>query len=122
MFNNKDMTTPFKFWKNLDIVLGNKTLKTLSEEANVVYCTMKNQRSANRYPTVDDSYRMAKALGTTVEYLLTGESEQLACPEAKAVQEDGNLQALVRAVMRDPRLIQIMGTLIESTERNIRDA
>lgn len=116
------MTTPFIFWKRIDSLLGNKTLVRLAEETNLNYGTMKKRRSLDRFPSVEDSYILAKTLGTTVEYLMTGEKDQLICPEAKAVQEDGNLQALVRAVMRDPRLIQIMGTLIESTEQNIRDA
>ena len=116
------MTTPFVFWTRIDSLLGKRSLVWLAKETGLNYGSMKNRRTLDRFPSVEDSYIIAKTLGTTVEYLLTGESEQLACPEAKAVQEDGTLQALVRAVMRDPRLIQIMGTLIESTERNIRDA
>lgn len=98
-------------------------MKELAERANIPYNRIANQRSLLRVPTAEDLMNIAIALDTTVDYLLFGMDETMSfCLEARAVQEDSNLQALVRAVMRDPRLIQIMGTLIESTEQNIRDA
>lgn len=41
----------------------------------------------------------------------------MSSPEAKAVSESPELQALVRAVMRDPQLLSALATVIESSER-----
>ena len=111
------------FWNRIDLKRGELTLKELADRANIPYNRIANQRSLLRVPTAEDLMNIAIVLNTTVDYLLYGMDESFSiCPEALAVQNDQNLQALVRAVRRDPRLIQIIGTLIESTERNIRDA
>lgn len=115
-------TTAFNFWKNVDKALGNRTLVELAEQAEMSYNTIKGQRSANRYPTLTDSYKLAVSLDTTVEMLLTGFDDRSICLEAKAVQQDPNLQALVRAVERDPHLIPLIGALVESAERTMKDA
>lgn len=115
-------TTPFTFWKNVDKTLGNRTLVSLAEEAGMNYCTLKGQRSANRYPSLEDGFKLATCLGTSIEYLLTGSNDANICLEAKAVQLDPNLQALIRAVQKDPHLVHIIGSVIVSTEKQIMDA
>ena len=70
-------------------------------------------------PRVDECYAIAKALGTTVEYLLTGENGLSDSPEAKAVNESEELKALVRAVMRDPQLLQVISAVVKSSEKTL---
>lgn len=60
------------FWKNVDKVLGQQKLISIAEKAGVNYRTIKNQRSGVRLPSLDDAFKIAKVLGVSLEYLLTG--------------------------------------------------
>lgn len=116
------MTTPFYFWNRIDDLLGKRTVKSLAEESGLNYRTIKNQRTLDRFPGIEECYKLATALNTTVEYLLTGDKQLAGCPEAEAVKLDPNLQALVRAVQRDPRLLEIIGSVVASSEEHLKEA
>ena len=107
----------YRFWKNVDAVSSGITLISLASKANLNYRTIKNQRSSNRMPSLSDAYALAKALNTSIEFLLTGENfQEVFCAEARAVNEDPELQALVRAVMKDRRLLSALASVITSME------
>ena len=106
----------YAFWRNFDRFSANKTLKAVTEIAGVNYRTIKNQRSAVRLPNLDDAYALAKALKVSLDALLTGEEvKALSCKEAQAVERSPELQALVRAIIRDPNLLRIISAVIESS-------
>lgn len=46
----------------------------------------------------------------------SSEDEFNFCPEARAVNQDKDLQALVRAVQRDRQLLQVISAIVESYE------
>ena len=63
---------------------------------------------------------MAEALDTSMEALLTGEdAPSYKSKEAQAVEKSPELQALVRAVMRDPNLLRVISAVVTSSEKNI---
>lgn len=62
----------YRFWKNVDAISDGVTLVALASKANLNYRTIKNQRSGNRMPGISEAYALAKALGTSIEFLLTG--------------------------------------------------
>ncbi|MCH3916760.1 MAG: XRE family transcriptional regulator [Spirochaetia bacterium] len=51
------------------------SLKSLSEAAGISYKNMKDQRSLDRLPKLEDAYAIATVLGVSVEYLLTGKNK-----------------------------------------------
>ncbi len=111
------MSFAYQFWKRIDALRGNTSLKDLSEKVGIKYQRIKEQRSSGRIPNADDLFRLSQTLGTSVEYLLTGKNQQVyICPEAKAVNEDPELQALVRAIMKDRRLLSALASVITSME------
>jgi transcriptional regulator with XRE-family HTH domain len=71
-----DVISGFMFWKRIDD-LKNKsrfeTIKELAEFAGIDYTRIKNQRSDNRLPKLEDAYNLAKALATSTDYLISGE-------------------------------------------------
>ena len=108
----------YQFWNRVDLLRGNLQLNDLANKAGIKYQRIKEQRSSGRIPSVEDVYKISTVLNTSIEYLLTGENGlSLSSPEAKAVSESPELQALVRAVMRDPQLLSALATVIESSER-----
>lgn len=107
----------FEFWRRADNLLSKKsmTLGDLSTQATLSYSTINSQRTRHSLPKVEQLLSMARALGVSMEYLLTGEGEVL-CAEAQAVQDDPELRALVRAISRDRRLLAAISAVVESYE------
>ena len=109
----------FLFWKNVDSVLKSEKLISVASKAGINYRTLKNQRSSVRLPNLEDAFRLSNALGVSLEYLLTGQDPYQLSAEAKAVNEDPELQAVVRAMARDRRLLHVISAVVESSERTM---
>lgn len=108
-----------QFWVRVDNLRSNISLKEIASTANINYNSLRNKRSGKIaiLPNLQDSYAIARALNTSIEFLLTGENfQEVFCAEARAVNEDPELQALVRAVMKDRRLLSALASVITSME------
>lgn len=55
---------------------NNLSLIPLLDSLGLTYETYRGQRRHNNLPRADEAVKIAKALGTTVEYLVTGETQQ----------------------------------------------
>lgn len=104
----------YEFWKRIDLEMGDRNLGELAKAIGMNYGTLLNQRSGNRYPKRDDVQRMADYLGTSVNYLMTGEKhvDTKLCDEAEYVQQHPEARALIRAIMEDPALLYPLSALI----------
>lgn len=65
--------TGYDFWKNVDAKMKLPSLKELAKTYNLDYVRIVNQRSDCRIPKLEDAFSLSKALGVSIEYLLTGE-------------------------------------------------
>ena len=65
----------FIFWDSVKTCAKEKALsiKILAEMTGINYRTLQNQMSRDISPDVYTSVKIAQALGTSVEYLVTGE-------------------------------------------------
>ena len=106
-----------RVWGRFDDLLKarDKTLTDFAAVSGVKYNTISIQRTRHSLPNVEQFATMASYVGSTMEYLLTGEGEVL-CAEAQAVQDDPELRALVRAISRDRRLLAAISAVVESYE------
>lgn len=116
----------FEFWNRVDLLRKDMQLQDLARMAGISYKTLTNQRVEHRYPKAEDMKNIARVLGTTQEFLMTGENRDrkeerssTLSPEALAVEKDDRLKALVRACLRDPRLLDIISAVIESSEKTL---
>lgn len=68
------------FWNNVKELLDikNLTQKELSAKTGINLGTLKNQICREVIPDAIEAVKIAKALNTTVEYLVTGEEENKA--------------------------------------------
>lgn len=68
------------FWNNVKTLLDirNLTQKELSALSDINLGTLKNQICRNVIPDAIEAVKIAKALNTTVEYLVTGTEENQA--------------------------------------------
>lgn len=78
----------YRIWQRIDLLRNERSLIDISDASGIKYQRIKEQRSSNRIPSAFDLYQLASALGTTMEYLLTGESSVSAySPRIKAIAD-----------------------------------
>lgn len=75
-----------------------------------------HNRTDNRLPKTEDVLAYSSALNVSMEYLLTGRDTRPMSREARLVEEDIELQAVVRAVARDRRLLSAISAVVMSYE------
>lgn len=81
-----DATT---FWNNLNSLIKERktTQEALCKECAINIGTFKNRSSNKIVPNAIETYKIAQALNTTVEYLVTGTSTNPAEQELKELKE-----------------------------------
>lgn len=95
-------------------------LKTLSAETNIKYWSLLGWRSKDRTPGAEEIVSIARCLDVSTDSLLLGEQAKGAISEeARLVDEDQDLRALVRAISRDRTLLRLLSGVIQSTERTV---
>ncbi len=98
----------FRFWIRVDELRSAVPcqLIDMAAMAGIDYTRIKNQRSANRLPKLEDAYQISRVLNCSMTYLVTGITENSKVPEKiqpilhalhRASDED---LALVRRVLR----------------------
>ena len=92
----------------------------LAERSGIPYGTIHTQKATQSLPKADMLLALSETLEVSTDYLLTGK-EPLSniCKEAQAVDKSSELQALVRAVMRDPGLLRIISAVVTSSEKSV---
>lgn len=62
------------YWNRVKVLIKsqNKTQEGLAKDCGIPFHTLQGQIAKNRLPNTIDGYKIASALGTTVEYLVTG--------------------------------------------------
>lgn len=63
-----------ELWNRVDELRGKMSIRELAERSNVSEATLQTTRSLGTQPKLQLLYPLAQALGTTVEYLYTGKS------------------------------------------------
>ena len=63
------------FWHNVNNIIKqqNKTQKSVSLECGFSERRIHNLSSSGRLPDVEEAFKIAQALNTSIEYLITGE-------------------------------------------------
>lgn len=77
------------FWDNVKTILSqNKILqKDFADKLGYNLSTLKNQMARNISPSVDEAVKIAQALNTTVEYLVTGSKPDLSSETKSLINE-----------------------------------
>lgn len=65
-----DENTGFYFWKRIDEIKGSMSIKDISELSMIPYGTLKNQRSRNIIPKMEDVFTISKVLDVSMDTLM----------------------------------------------------
>lgn len=106
------------FWNRVDSILDRKgtRLIDMARDTGIGYPTIKNWRYLNSIPKVDVVIQMSEYLEVSLDYLLTGKEAEALSKEAMAVEFDDKLKAVIRALQRDPHLLEIISAVVISSE------
>lgn len=114
----------YELWKRVDALRKNISLSQICKETGLNYSRVKENRSDNRLPNLEDAYMFARYLGCSMEYLLSGKDNS-ASPEADFVMSNESARLLIRRIMDDPRLLDALAAVAalavtpgESKEKN----
>ena len=83
------MTEITSFWNRVEMALLNsdmKSIKDLCVRIGTPYQTMINQRAVDRYPSVETLTRMARELGVSIDWLVSGRTEYLSLSDEKKLK------------------------------------
>lgn len=66
-----------EFWQRVKFLIKENNTKQewLAEKTGIKYQTLRSMISKNTFPKADDAVKIAKALNTTVEYLVNGNKD-----------------------------------------------
>ena len=114
------MSYAYQFWKRVDARLAEMQigLNDLSAKTNINYGSMRGWRSKDRTPGAEEIVAIARCLEVSTDSLLMGESARGAISEeARLVDEDPDLRALVRVISRDRSLLRVISAVVTSSEK-----
>ena len=108
------------FWSRVatEQYLWKFTDSMLSERSGIPYGTIHTQKARKSLPKADVLLALSEALEVSADYLLTGKVSPHQSEEARLVDEDPDLRALVRAISRDRSLLRLLSGVIQSTEKS----
>lgn len=78
-----------EFWKRTNKLIKDKNSKqeNVAQECGIPYQTLRSWVTRQTFPDALQTYKIAKALNTTVEYLVTGSDTNPAEQELKELKE-----------------------------------
>ena len=102
-----------QFWNRVDELLYSKrtTMSELSKTTGINYGTIAAQRTRMNLPKADQIRTIASFLDVSVEYLLTGDNNDVV-EEVKVVLEDPKMMELVKYLTDNPEKLDSILTLI----------
>ena len=78
----------FEFWKRFDDLRDGEDIKAICEKTGIKYSRVRENRSEVRFMKQQDMEILSNYLGTTVEYLMFGDTESSdEPPRVRAIME-----------------------------------
>ena len=112
----------FGFWKRVDELKGKMTLSELSVNAGIKYQQVRHLRSENRYPKTEEIHRISLILKSSSDYLISGIDSSDLSPEMEFVRDNPLCRKIVRFMMEDEHLLEVVAAFVESSERRMKQA
>ena len=105
----------FQYWQRVDELLCGMSLKQLADKTGLSYATIKDMRTRSRYPRQEASIKIASALNTTTDYLMTGRGAARGEESDVAGYLEGNAEAkaIVKAMMDNPGLTEHLAAILK---------
>lgn len=96
------------FWNNVQSCLKGRTFKSVCSDAGLNYLSIANRKSGKTpsLPRLESAYAIAKTLGVSMEFLLTGKD-----PERQ--EYPPRIQAIIEILLDDESKLNAVCTLLQ---------
>lgn len=101
----------YRLWERVDRLRRDIPLTDICKETGIKYTRVRDNRSANRLPSLEDAYTLAEYLKCSIDYLLTGEDRSLTA-EMIFIRDNEAARLLIRKAMNDPELLEHIAALV----------
>ena len=91
-------------------------------KAGIKYQQVRHLRSENRYPKANEIFSIAEVLGTNSDFLIGGTTSNESIPEMEFVRDNPLCRKIVRYLMEDEHLLEVVAAFVESSERRMKQA
>lgn len=104
-------TYVYDFWKRVDELRGQISLKELADMTGIRYSRIRDSRSLCRAPGIYDVVKISEALGVSMTYLVTGKDSLMLTPEMIFVRDNKTARLLIRKMMDNPALLEALSAV-----------
>lgn len=118
MWVNKMTINGKDFWERIGRLseLNGTTTSDLASWCDTSNDVIRQWKSKGRIPKVENVLSIAEHLNTDVSFLLKGYSS-VSIPEMEFVRDNPLCRKIVRYLMEDERLLEVISAFIESSEK-----
>lgn len=110
----------FGFWKRVDEIKGKMSLSEIALKSGIKYQQIRHLRSENRYPKANEIFSIAEVLCTNTDFLIGGIKNKVDDLEMEFVRDNPLCRKIVRFMMEDEHLLEVIAAFVESSERRMR--
>lgn len=101
----------YKLWERVDRLRKDIPLTDICKETGIKYTRVRDNRSENRLPSLEDAYALADYFKCSIDYLLVGEDKDLAA-EMIFVRDNETARLLIRKSMENPEILDHIAALV----------
>lgn len=111
------------FWERIGRLseLNGTTTSDLASWCDTSNDVIRQWKSKGRIPKVENVLSIAEHLNTDVSFLLKGYSS-VSIPEMEFVRDNPLCRKIVRFMMEDEHLLEVVAAFVESSERRMKQA
>ena len=107
----------YELWQRVDKLRRDTPLTDICKETGIKYTRVRDNRSANRLPSLEDAYAIARYLRCSVDYLLIGEDKSLSA-EMLFIRDNESARLLVRKMMDNPPILEALATVTSLSDKS----
>lgn len=108
----------YDFWKRVDGLRGQISLKELAEMTGIRYTRIRDSRSLCRAPSIYDAIKISETLGVSITYLATGKDSPMLTPEMIFVRDNKAARLLIRKMMDNSTLLEALSTVVTLSDKS----
>ena len=101
----------YKLWERVDRLRRDIPLTDICKETGIKYTRVRDNRSANRLPSLEDAFALAEYLKCSVDCLLLFEDKNLSA-EMIFIRENEAARLLIRKAMNNPDILEHIAALV----------
>lgn len=107
----------YKLWERVDKLRNDTPLTDICKETGIKYTRIRDNRSANRLPSLEDTFAIAEYLNCSIDFLVRGEDKNMSA-EMIFINNNEAARLLVRKMMDNPPLVEALAAVAALADKD----